>query len=91
MMMIFSLALDVTFKIDKFRNVNELPSAVLTDWFRQMICDPHQNFQFNNGRVYSAVVECKLRLLILIANDIICHFLLFDFYIKTISNLQIYT
>ena len=31
MIMIFSLALDVTFKLDKFRNVNELPSAVLTD------------------------------------------------------------
>ena len=63
---------------------------MLTD-FRQMISDPHQKIQLNHGRVYSPVVECKLGLLMLIANDFICHFLLFDFYIKTLSNLQIYT
>ena len=50
--------------------------------FRQMICDPHQNFQLNHGRVYSTGVECKLRLLMLIANDYMRHFLLFDFKIK---------
>ena len=68
----------ITFKLDKFPNVKELPSAVLKD-FRQMICDPHQNFQLNHGRVYSTGVECKLRLLMLIANDCMRHFHLFDF------------
>ena len=71
----------MTFKLNKSPNVKELPSAVLKD-FRQMICDPHQNFQLNHGKVYSTCVECKLRLLMLIANDYLRHFLLFDFYIK---------
>ena len=90
---IFARFRRITFRLDKFPNVKELPSEVLTD-FRQMISDLHQNFQLNHGRVYSPVVECKLRLLMLIANDFTspgCHFLLFDFYIKTLSNLQIYT
>ena len=65
-------------------------SWVLTK-FRQMTCDPHENFKLNHGKVNSTGVECKLRLLMLIANDFICHFLLFDFYIKTLSNLQIYS